>query len=119
MYIHIQDSQGFLWLPLTYQLTAQEQTPGAPYPSNTTLAVHYPLPLAGPPLPPSAALHAAAEAASSAGSGAISESHTWAEMVLEAAEADEGGWSIDGWPIDSQGRLASGYSEVGSILSTM
>ena len=41
------DAQGYLWLPLTYQLAAAEQVPGAPYPPNATLVVHYPLPLAG------------------------------------------------------------------------
>jgi len=39
-----QDSQGFIWLPLTYQLSSTEQLPGAPYP-NFTHAIHYPLPL--------------------------------------------------------------------------
>ena len=39
------DAQGFLWIPLTYQIAAAEQLPGAPYPDNITLAINYPLPL--------------------------------------------------------------------------
>ena len=40
------DRQGYLWMPLTYQIAASEQLPGAAYPPNVSVAVHYPLPLA-------------------------------------------------------------------------
>ena len=93
------DAQGFLWLPLTYQISATEQLPGAPYPPDSGLAVHYPLPLP------------AMAAALGDGDGA-------------PPPTSEGPWSVDvlgvGVGIDSRGeRLLSAGGELEFVLSTM
>ena len=57
-------------MPLTYQLAQAEQLPGAAYPENFTLAVHFPLPLPSPPSGEATAADALSEGASS---GAVVE----------------------------------------------
>ena len=87
------DAQGYLWLPLTYQLAAAEQVPGAPYPPNATLVVHYPLPLAG-----------------SGGTAAAAGGEAEEDVV----------WNLDRASMDSRGRpVLSGDGEILSVLSTM
>ena len=99
------DSQGFVWLPLTYALAATEQVPGAPYPEDISIAVHYPI----------VALPEGATAPAPVG-GALAGG----EQALTACAANqESAWSIDGAPVDSCGRITSGRGEVGHVLSTM
>jgi hypothetical protein len=103
------DSQGFVWLPLTYALAATEQVPGAPYPEDISFAVHYPI----------VALPEGATAPAPDG-GALAGGVAGGEPALNACAAnEESAWSIDGAPVDSCGRITSGRGEVGHVLSTM
>ena len=98
-------SQDYLWVPLTYQLAQAEQLPGAAYPENFTLAVHFPLPLPSPPSGEATAADALSEGGSS---GAVVEP-VWS---MDAVGVDVG--------IDSRGgRLLMSGGKPASILSTM